>query len=89
MHAATQINRNRIGQKKTLVAMRPDKNFPKFCRQTCTPFSINGCLENSSEHGHPVGIIFHNMPLFSTVMELIPMVKRDVNIKCAYKILIL
>src|SRR6185369_12113825 len=81
VQTATQINRNRIGQEKTLVAMRTRENLPESCRQTGTPLGINGCLVNSPEHGRPVGIVFHYVPLFSTVWELIPAVNARVNIK--------
>jgi hypothetical protein len=68
VQTATQINRNRIGQKKPFVAMRTDKDLPESGRQAGAPLGVYGCLENSPEHGCPAGIIFHNIPLFSTVL---------------------
>ncbi|OGU00284.1 MAG: hypothetical protein A2X80_13815 [Geobacteraceae bacterium GWB2_52_12] len=57
------------------------EDLPEFCRKAGTPFGVYGCLENAPEHGRLFGLIFHNVPLFSTVMELIPAVNDCVNIK--------
>jgi len=61
--------------------MRPDEDFTESGRQAGASLAVYCCLENAPEHSCLDGIIFHNIPLFSTVMELIPSVKGCVNIK--------
>ena len=50
-------------------------------RHAGAPLGVYGCLVNSPEHGRPDGVVFHNIPLFSTVREVIPAVNDGVNIK--------
>jgi hypothetical protein len=76
-----QTDRGGIGQEKPLITMGAHQSFPELCRKTGSSLGVYGCLEYAPEHGGLAIDIFHNIPLFSTVMELIPTVTNYVNTK--------